>query len=124
MLIENKIKSHKQKFGVEVYAAMISSDREATERLFNEIKLFVEHQEAEINNKRMEIMSIKDGGGATPVQGALVKADGTTGESAESPSEASGRKMPWRRFLDASQRKTRMDAPRSGAFKMALTTEA
>ena len=61
VLIENKIKSHKQKFGVEVYAAMISSDREATERLFNEIKLFVEHQEAEIQTKRMQIMSIKDG---------------------------------------------------------------
>ena len=58
VLIENKIKSHKQKFGVEVYAAMISSDREATERLFNEIKLFVEHQEAEINNKRMEIAGV------------------------------------------------------------------
>ena len=57
VLIENKIKSHKQKFGVEVYAAMISSDREATERLFNEIKLFVEHQEAEIQTKRMQIMS-------------------------------------------------------------------
>ena len=64
VLIENKIKSHKQKFGVEVYAAMISSDREATERLFNEIKLFVEHQEAEIQTKRMQIMSIKDGGAA------------------------------------------------------------
>ena len=66
VLIENKIKSHKQKFGVEVYAAMISSDREATERLFNEIKLFVEHQEAEIQTKRMQIMSIKDGGAAPP----------------------------------------------------------
>ena len=69
VLIENKIKSHKQKFGVEVYAAMISSDREATERLFNEIKLFVEHQEAEIQTKRMQIMSIKDGGAAPPPGG-------------------------------------------------------
>ena len=64
------------------------------------------------------------GGGATPVQGALVKADGTTGESAESPSAASGRKMPCRRFLEASQRKTRIDAPRSGAAKIAFTTDA
>jgi len=69
VLIENKIKSHKQKFGVEVYAAMISSDREATERLFNEIKLFVEHQEAEIQTKRMQIMSIKDGGAGGPPPG-------------------------------------------------------
>ena len=63
MLIEKNIRNTKEKFGVEVYTAMVSADRATTEHLFNETRRKVEGYEADIAAKRERIQSLKHAGG-------------------------------------------------------------